>query len=200
MVSAWARRNCRQVVRLRRGAGAIRSCLSTRRTVDAPTRAPRPGSPSGGRTSESIRTVTSPQCCQPHDHHRRQTCRSATYAPFWHPTRDSAPGRSPASPGAANEPSGSSSPLRESGSPHRAPTGTSTPSGCASGIRPGSEPSRKDIAAETRVPVSALAAAARSAGHSHQAGHQRPSPPPGQPRRSRRVPASGLGRVRPPLR
>jgi len=44
MVEAWVRRNCRQVVRLRCGAGGIRSRLSTRRTVNAPTRTPRPSS------------------------------------------------------------------------------------------------------------------------------------------------------------
>jgi hypothetical protein len=38
MVSARARRNCRQVVLLRRGAGGIRSRFSIRRTVEAPTR------------------------------------------------------------------------------------------------------------------------------------------------------------------
>jgi hypothetical protein len=37
IVEAWVWRNCRQVVRLRCGAGGIRSRLSTRRTVDAPT-------------------------------------------------------------------------------------------------------------------------------------------------------------------
>jgi len=38
IVAAWLRRNCRQVARSRCGAGGIRSCLSTRRTVEAPTR------------------------------------------------------------------------------------------------------------------------------------------------------------------
>jgi hypothetical protein len=41
---AWVRRNCRQVDRLRCGAGGIRSRLSTRRTVEAPIRMPSPGS------------------------------------------------------------------------------------------------------------------------------------------------------------
>ena len=44
IVAAWVRRNCRQVVRLRWGAGGIRSRFSTRRTVEAPTRMPRPSS------------------------------------------------------------------------------------------------------------------------------------------------------------
>ncbi len=42
IVVAWLRRNCRQVVRSRCGAGGIRSRFSTRRTVGAPTRLPRP--------------------------------------------------------------------------------------------------------------------------------------------------------------
>jgi Integrase core domain len=37
------------------------------------------------------RTITSPQCCQPHHQQRRRTRRSATYAPFWNPT----PGQGP---------------------------------------------------------------------------------------------------------
>ncbi len=37
-------RNCRQVDRERCGAGGMRSCFSTRRTVEAPTRYPRPSS------------------------------------------------------------------------------------------------------------------------------------------------------------
>jgi len=44
MVEACVRMNCRQVDRLRCGAGGIRSRLSTRRTVEAPTRIPRPSS------------------------------------------------------------------------------------------------------------------------------------------------------------
>jgi hypothetical protein len=48
IVAACVHRNCRQVKRLRCDAGGIRSRLSTRRTVDAPTRTPgraaRPGS------------------------------------------------------------------------------------------------------------------------------------------------------------
>ena len=35
----------------------------------------------------SIRTVTSPRSCQPSGHHGWHTRRSATYAPFWNPTR-----------------------------------------------------------------------------------------------------------------
>ncbi len=38
IVEAWVRRNCRQMVRLRCGAGGIHSRFSTRRTVEAPTR------------------------------------------------------------------------------------------------------------------------------------------------------------------
>ena len=34
---------------------------------------------------DSTPTITSPRCCQPHDHHRRQTNRSATHAPFGTP-------------------------------------------------------------------------------------------------------------------
>jgi len=34
IVAAWVRRNCRQVVRLRWGAGGIRGRFSTRRMVD----------------------------------------------------------------------------------------------------------------------------------------------------------------------
>jgi hypothetical protein len=44
MVDASVRRNCRQVDRVRCVAGGIRSRFSTRRTVDAPTRYPRPSS------------------------------------------------------------------------------------------------------------------------------------------------------------
>src|SRR5712664_1016727 len=44
IVAAWVRSNCRQVVRLRCGAGGIRSRFRTRRTVEAPTRMPRPSS------------------------------------------------------------------------------------------------------------------------------------------------------------
>jgi len=42
-VAACVRRNRRQVVRLRCGAGGIRSRFIIRRTVDAPTRMPGPG-------------------------------------------------------------------------------------------------------------------------------------------------------------
>ena len=61
----------RQVERLRCGAGGIRSRLSTRRTVDAPTRYQ-------GRAAHPA--------CQPSGHHGRNTRRSASYAPFWNPT------------------------------------------------------------------------------------------------------------------
>ena len=44
IVDVWMRRNCRQVDRVRCGAGGIRSRFSTRRTVDAPTRYPGPSS------------------------------------------------------------------------------------------------------------------------------------------------------------
>jgi hypothetical protein len=44
MVAAWVRRNCRQVVRVRWGAGGIRSCFRIRRIVEAPTQVPRPSS------------------------------------------------------------------------------------------------------------------------------------------------------------
>jgi hypothetical protein len=59
--------------------------------------------------------------------------------------------------------------------------------------------SLKDIAAETGIPVDALAAATRNAGipvRQGVNGHAHP----GQPRRARRVPASDLGRLRPPSR
>ena len=39
-----------------------------------------------------IRTVTNPRSCPAHDHHRRRTCRLATYAPFWNPTGVLLPG------------------------------------------------------------------------------------------------------------
>jgi hypothetical protein len=44
IVDACERRNCRQVDRLRWGAGGIRRRFSTRRTVAAPTWNPRPSS------------------------------------------------------------------------------------------------------------------------------------------------------------
>jgi hypothetical protein len=44
IVAAWVRRNWRQVVRLRCGAGGIRSRFRIRRAVEALTRYPRPGS------------------------------------------------------------------------------------------------------------------------------------------------------------
>jgi len=44
IVEAWVRRTCRQGLWLRFGAGGIRGRLSTRRTVEAPTRIPRPSS------------------------------------------------------------------------------------------------------------------------------------------------------------
>src|SRR5215472_18005727 len=42
VVDAWARRNCRQLERLRCGAGGMRSRFSTRHMVEAATRMPRP--------------------------------------------------------------------------------------------------------------------------------------------------------------
>jgi hypothetical protein len=57
-VEAWVRRNRRQVVRLRRGAGGIRSCFSTRRTADA-----RPGIQDRAARSGSAST---PEDCARH--------------------------------------------------------------------------------------------------------------------------------------
>jgi hypothetical protein len=39
-----------------------------------------------GRPVRQLLTITSPRYCQPHDHYRRKTRRSATYTPFWNPT------------------------------------------------------------------------------------------------------------------
>lgn len=44
IVAAWVGTNCRQVELEHCGGGGIRSRFSTRRTVDAPTRMPKPGS------------------------------------------------------------------------------------------------------------------------------------------------------------
>jgi hypothetical protein len=60
------------------------------RDAEGPIRANEPGTPWRVHSPvirQGTRTVTSPRCCQPYDQYRRRTRRSASYAPFWHPTR-----------------------------------------------------------------------------------------------------------------
>jgi hypothetical protein len=94
IVAAWVRRNCRQVVRLRWGAGGIRSRLRTRRTVEAPTRYPRPSSSPSLQVNEYFLAAA---CSVGHlplvaAGTRRDTTHSPGRPPRWH---RSGPGHEP---------------------------------------------------------------------------------------------------------
>ena len=87
-----------------------------------------------------------------------------------------------------------------SGSPPRPPAVTSTRTGCASNTRHGAAASKTSPPEPASRPEPSPPQPAPPASRSGTAPHQRPRPPAGQPRRTRRIPASGLGRLLPPAR